>query len=299
MTTRFLGYPLTLAPAFATFASTPVHVEMLRDGARTSAFERAIKATVQPGDRVVDIGAGSGLLGLWALEAGAARLDGIDATEIGDTLSRTFAANGVADKAQAHRSHSRDVVLEPADVIIAEVLGHYGIDEGILPTCADARRRLAKPEARFIPARVDVMAWPVWVPDFENDLAAYWQSRPYGFDLTAMADLTRTTTYLCGEQCGQRLAEPVVVSRHVIGEPSGLWQARGSFSAAFKSQHNGFFLSFTADLGGGVQLDGWRTSSWMVVFLPAPKVTTLARGDVVTLEIDGNQDGSVRYRVSS
>ncbi len=299
MAARFLAYPLRLATQFATFASTPVHVEMLRDATRSLTFQRAITAQVTPGMHVVDIGAGSGLLGLWALAAGAGELDAIDATTIGTTLATTFAANGFADKARAHVAHSSKVTVpQRADLVIAEVLGHLGIDEGILATCADAKQRLAKPDAKFIPARVDVVAWPVWVPDFENDLLAFWHNKPYDFELAAMADLSRETTYACNEHDGQRLADTAILSSHVIGDPEPpRWHAKATFTAAFKSAHNGFFLSFVADLGGGVTLDGSRTSSWKVVFLPS-KARQLAKGDRLTLEIGSDAEGFVRYSVT-
>ena len=47
------------------------HLSMLRDTARMDAFRRAIDASVRPGDVVVDLGCGSGVLSFMACEAGA------------------------------------------------------------------------------------------------------------------------------------------------------------------------------------------------------------------------------------
>ena len=47
------------------------HLSMPHDRARMESFRRAIDASVQPGDVVVDIGCGSGVLSFMACEAGA------------------------------------------------------------------------------------------------------------------------------------------------------------------------------------------------------------------------------------
>ena len=58
------------------------HHAMLVDEARTSSLQRAILATVKPGDVVVDIGPGTGALSLFGVMAGASRVYSIEREQI-------------------------------------------------------------------------------------------------------------------------------------------------------------------------------------------------------------------------
>jgi ribosomal protein L11 methyltransferase len=62
---------------------------------------RALEAALRPGDTVLDVGAGSGILGIAAALLGAARVDGVDVEPVAIRAARDNAArNGVADRAR-------------------------------------------------------------------------------------------------------------------------------------------------------------------------------------------------------
>ncbi len=67
---------------------------LLLDKARCDAYREAIHRTVKPGDVVVDLGAGTGLLSFFALQAGARHVYAIEMSRIADVAAELIEANG-------------------------------------------------------------------------------------------------------------------------------------------------------------------------------------------------------------
>src|SRR4029077_4660535 len=64
------------------FGSPFAHEPMLLDKIRCDAYRVAMQRMVKPGDVVVDVGAGTGLLSFFALQAGARHVYAIEMTGI-------------------------------------------------------------------------------------------------------------------------------------------------------------------------------------------------------------------------
>lgn len=129
---------------------------MLNDKARTLAFQKAVRETVKPGDVVLDLGTGTGILAITAAQCGA-EVYAMEMTGMADVAARMFADNGVADRITLLRGISTELELpRKADVLVTEIIGDGPLDERVLEYVADARQRLLKPDARIIPARLTV-----------------------------------------------------------------------------------------------------------------------------------------------
>lgn len=139
---------------------------MLHDDRRTSDYIAALREAVRPQDIVLDIGTGSGVLAIAAARAGARHVYAVEASDIADVAERVFADNGVQDRVTLIRGWSRLVELpEPADLLVAELIGNEPFEEEILETTLDVRRRLLKPDARLIPHTLELVARPLRLPD--------------------------------------------------------------------------------------------------------------------------------------
>lgn len=131
------------------------HFGYIADSIRVDRYRHAVGRIVRPGDRVADLGCGSGLLGLLCLQAGAAHVDFVDHGAIIEVARQTVARAGFQDRASFIVGRSQHVEL-PArvDVVICDHVGYFGFDYGLVPLLEDARRRFLAPGGRLIPARL-------------------------------------------------------------------------------------------------------------------------------------------------
>lgn len=133
------------------------HAGYLLDRIKLERYRSAIAAAVQSEHRVMDLGCGSGVLGLMALRAGAGKVIFVEESEIIEVARRTVADAGFSDKAEFYRSNSFELALsEPVDVVVCDHVGYFGFDYGLLDLLADARQRFLKPGGTLIPARLEI-----------------------------------------------------------------------------------------------------------------------------------------------
>lgn len=133
------------------------HIGYVADQRRTALLRAALAATVGPGDRVADVGCGSGILGLLCLRAGAGFVEAIDETAILEAARETFQRAGFGDRVRLHRESSFRVRLSPrVDLVVCDHVGYFGFDYGLLELLADAKTRFLAPGGRILPRRLEL-----------------------------------------------------------------------------------------------------------------------------------------------
>lgn len=137
------------------------HLPMLHDHARNRAYAEAL-ARLAPGKRVLDIGTGSGLLAMIAARAGASHVYACEREpRLAETATRIVAANGLADRITvlpvASGDLDRDTDLDGGvDLVLSEVFSASLLEEGVIPSLRDARTRLCRPGAIFLPVDAEI-----------------------------------------------------------------------------------------------------------------------------------------------
>lgn len=136
------------------------HKKLLKDELRLNSFRKAIMKAVKPGDVVMDIGAGTGILSKFACEAGAREVYLIEENEnILNYAKKNLTNYGYAENCNfiAERSNrlKTKFINNKVDVIISETIGSLGLNEGVVETIFDAKRFL-KSDGIIMPSSVSL-----------------------------------------------------------------------------------------------------------------------------------------------
>jgi hypothetical protein len=271
------------------------HLSMLHDRARMDAFRRAIAASVQPGDVVLDIGSGSGVLSFMACEAGARKVYAIEGGPVIELAQELAIDNGFADRIEFLDGWSIKVgIPEPADVLISETIGNAGFDEGIVAWTFDARQRLLRPGAVLVPQRLRM--WVAAVESFDDHaLVSDWQATALPYDYTAAHRRAAQMLWFAEFTPNHLLGQPELAADvDLTTAPNETIRSAGQLRVDRDGTLHGLACWFDSLLCAGVTVDNTppRTeSSWSHGFLPLSEPLAVSVGDELTWELSVSPDG--------
>jgi protein arginine N-methyltransferase 1 len=255
------------------------------------AYRDAIFRVVRPGDVVIDLGAGAGILGMHACVAGAARVYAIECTDIVDLIPGIAAANGFGDRVIVRKGLSFDVDLpERADVIVASMLDSFGINNNLLEIVADARRRLLKPGGIIIPSAVRMSYCPVELPEWYESKIDCWNPLRSGFDFQDCRPFAVNQTTGIVVKKDAMLAEPASLDEISLSDVnSSDVSSKASFticrSGIFHGLSGWFDATMAEDIrGGNSPLDPQRFD-WATSVFPVDRPVPVQAGDRIAASI--------------
>ena len=205
---------------FHYYGMLPQQQNMLQDYVRTGTYHAAIaeNAADFAGRTVLDCGAGTGILALFAATAGARKVYAVEASGMAAHARALCAGNGAAGaRVEVVAGRVEEVVLpERVDVIVSEPMGTCLFNERMCESLLVARDRFLAPGGRLFPALGRLHAAPFADEALVAEVrarGAFWaQTDFYGVDLTPLfADGARA-----------HLVQPVVDAFHpalLLAEP--------------------------------------------------------------------------------
>ena len=167
------------------FSNLHEQERMLADRVRMDFYHAAITRHIRPGDRVVDLGTGTGILAAFASRQGAAKVFAIDHSAILRQARKLAAANGIERVAFLAMHSTQFTVEEPVDAIVHEQMGDALFDEAMVANVCDLRDRVLKPGGLVLPSRFELYCEPVTLKD-ERRVPFLWELNVHGFDYASM-----------------------------------------------------------------------------------------------------------------
>lgn len=178
-----------------------IHCMMLGDKERLNAYNLAL--SLVRGKEVLDYGAGTGILSMMAVRAGAKKVYAIESTNT--NLARQIVRkNGFDKKIKIIEGDIFDVDLPKVDVIVSEWMGVWALQDNMLPGLLYARDNFLKEEGLILPNNIGLYLVPSSepienIPDF---------SRIQNFDLTPYLKSVRSQPFVMRANTKKFLSKP-------------------------------------------------------------------------------------------
>jgi len=267
------------------------HHGYLADERRIAAYRAALAEIVRPGDVVLDLGAGTGILGYLACEAGAKSVIAIDRSDLLETARRIASDNGYSDRITHIKALSTEAVFETlVDVVVCDQIGGMVHDAGILSAFADARTRLLAPGGRLVPGSFRIFTAPVTCTDVRARLE-FWSSMPASIDVSAVRPLAANTEWMLNLTADEmvRLADEAELASFSSDHDDPI-SGTVEFETKTAGTFDGFVGWFEAQLSPTVTLTNnpWspdRFNRWCN-FYPIDRATELVEGERIRLTLD-------------
>lgn len=191
-TTNGVDQPAAAATSdyyFDSYSHFGIHEEMLKDSVRTIAYRRAILENKHLfKDKVVlDVGCGTGILSMFAVQAGARLVIGVDMSGMIHRAKEIVDANGFVDKIVLLHGKMEEVQLpvDKVDVIISEWMGYCLLYESMFDTVMYARDRYLAEGGVMMPDRATMYLSGIEDEEYRSQKIDFWEN-VYGFDMRAI-----------------------------------------------------------------------------------------------------------------
>ena len=268
---------------------------MLVDPVRGAKYFAALRRSVKPDMVVADIGAGPGVLGIYAATLGARRVYLVEPESAVNAAYALAAENGVAERIEVIRATSTSIELpERADVIVSDLRGVTPFHGHHLEAAADMRRRLLAPGGVCIPRRDVVYSALVEDDTMYARTVGAWSGVPHPVAHESLTALSSNGWYRARTSEQQLLSEPTRFVTLDYDCPTPPLHARWETHATRDGTAHGLLVWFDTALVPGIELSNAPSAPpalYGQAFFPFSPAITLRRGERVSLDLRGVPSG--------
>lgn len=253
---------------------------------RSRALVAALEATVGPGTRVAELGAGPGLYALLACRLGAERVYAIEVSPVLELAPLLAADNGMADRLVCIRDLSTRITLpERVDVLLADLRGVLPFFHGSVRSIIDARERFLKPGGVIMPRRDTLWAAVVHAPAPYEGIVGPWTSAARGLELRRGLEVALNNWVGVSAEPGQLLSPPAswgTIDYATVTEPR--LSGTATCTVARAGTAHGMCAWFDTEIHSGIAFSnapGAPSTLYGQAFFPWLEPVAVDAGDVV------------------
>lgn len=177
---------------FDSYSHHGIHEEMLKDEVRTRTYQMAIlnNKHLFEDKIILDVGCGTGILSMFAVQAGAKHVYAVDCSSIIEQATRIVRDNGMSDKITLIQGKMEEIDLpvDKVDIIVSEWMGYFLLYESMLNTVIRARDKWLKPEGIVFPDKAVMYLCAVEDEQMKYERVDFWEN-VYGFDMSALKEV--------------------------------------------------------------------------------------------------------------
>jgi protein arginine N-methyltransferase 1 len=265
------------------------YARMLADPVRAPAYLNAVRESVREGMVVADVGAGPGVLGIYAATLGARRVFLVEPDASVNAAHALAAENGVADRVEVIRAPSTEIELpERADVIVSDLRGVTPFHGRHLESAADMRARLLAPGGVCIPRRDRVFAALVDDDALYARTVGAWSGVPDTLSRDSLTSLMANGWFRARATGAALLSEPAPFVTLDYDRPAPALHASWDASATRDGTAHGLLLWFDTDLTDRIALSNAPTAPAALygqAFFPFRPTFAMRRGDRLHVDL--------------
>ena len=273
------------------------HLTYLGDASRMRAYGRALRRLVRPGDRVVDLGCGTGILGFLALSCGARHVVAIDRGPVIHLARQLAKENGLSDRMTFVHADAQEVRLRRrADLLVTETMGNFGVGEEMLASVLDARRRYLRRDAHIIPRGLRLVFEPVSTPGATRRY--YGRLRVGGFQFEAIRSVMRHRPIALETGEGRALAPGrfgIAFDLRTLSRLPYPLERAVRFRVRRTGMLHGWAVWFEAHLAPGITLSSRVRTHWKRMLLPVSPPLRVRRGERLDLKVAMTGEASIHW----
>ncbi len=267
-------------------------LSLLLDKNRTLKYKYAIYKAVKPGDIVIDFGCGTGILGFFALQAGAKHVYAIEETSIIDYAQQLAVENAYDKKITFLKKPGKEIIdrdlPEKGDVILSEPISNLLL-EGNAWSTIEYLKKYLKEDGLILPAAGTLYVVPVNSPPQTFLDSDYFIGGENVYNVKFL-NLPKAVLYKSemGEDIWIAKPQPLLDFNLKKDTLSDLFQSSVKFSINQEGQFFGVEFFVKIKIFGNITLSSREQqnyASWSPVFAPSSYQPLICPGDTLRVTV--------------